>query len=245
MATITLRVDDKTRDELEALAQSKRVTVSLLLRDQIDDLLGRDIRGLDRREVPVSLTMAERLLLSQQAKILAALHPDEADHYNQQAEILDEGFAGEYEAVFGTIGAEMTRSECELVWDILDMFRVLGASIDKLSPEDRAVLGEDRIRRLQFDGFDLADDLEGRLLTYTQYLVSPDRHLPRWQEIVPRLEEIGDDGNSHHRCLPYYQAKLEVYQPIFRSRMRERSFSVDAMYFSVDELVEVAEATVR
>ncbi|MFE3990053.1 YfbU family protein [Nocardia tengchongensis] len=240
MATLTLRVDEETREELEVLARTKGTTVSVLLRDQIGQLLGRDV-DMRRGDVPHSLTMTERLTLSQQAKILAALDPDEADNHLRRSEVLDEGYAGEYDDVFGAIGPELTRTECQLLWDVLDMFRVLGASINKLSQEDRDALGKDRADRLRFQGFDLNDGLEARLLSYTRYLTRTDR----WEEIIPRLEEIGDDGNAHHRWLPLYQVMLEKFQPILAARQASRGYSRDALYFSLDELIEVAEVKLR
>lgn len=240
MATLTLRVSDETREELEALAQSKGTTVSALLRDQIDQLLGRDVE-MRRGDVPQSLTMTERLLLANQSRILAALDPDEADYYARRSETLEEGYAGEYGDVFAAVGPELTRTECALVWDLLDMFRVLSASIEALSPADRAVLGEERIDRLQFQGFDISDELEGRLLSYVQYLVRG----RRWSEVGPRLEEIGDDGNSHHRCLPFYRLLLDTYRPIITARAKSRGYSLDAYRLDLEELIELAEVSFR
>lgn len=240
MATLTLRVSDHTRDELEALAHSKGTTVSALLRGQIDQLLGRNVE-MPRGDVPQSLTMTERLLLANQAKILAALTPEDADHHTRRSETLEEGYAGEYSDVFAAIGPELTRTECALVWDLLDMFRILSTSIDALSPADRQTLGEDRIDRLKFRGFDLADELEGRLLSYVRYLV----RRGRWTELGPRLKEIGDDGNSHHRCLPFYQRLLEAYQAIVSARIVARGHTLDAYRLDRDQLIELAEVRLR
>jgi uncharacterized protein len=73
---------------------------------------------------------------------------------------------------------------------------MLSASIDRLSADDRAALGDDNEDRLRFGGFDLNDSREGRLLGYVRHLVDTDR----WAEIKPRLADIGDNGNSHSRC---------------------------------------------
>ncbi|MEU4599928.1 YfbU family protein [Nocardia sp. NPDC023988] len=240
MATVTLRVDEETREELEALARVKTTSVSALLRNQIAQLLGRGVE-MDRADVPHSLTMAERLILSQQAKILAALYPDNAADHLRQGEALDEGYAGEYDSVFGAIRPELSRTECQLLWDILDMFRILDGSIANLSREDRNALGEDRIDQLRFQGFDLQDEVEARLLSYTRFLVRTER----WEEIAPRLAEIGDDGNSHHRCLPFYQGKLEVFQQIRTARHRKRGYGLSALYFDLAELIEVAETELQ
>ena len=215
MATVTIRLDDDTREELEEIARTRGVTLSVLLRDQIDALLGRHVPIRD--DVPHALSFQQRLMLAQQHEILALLHADdeyESRHHHMIAEVLREGYAGEYDTVFGAMQPEMSRSECKLVWDILDMFRMLSASIDRLSADDRAALGDDNEDRLRFGGFDLNDSREGRLLGYVRHLVDTDR----WTEIKPRLAEIGDNGNSHSRRLPSYERMLAVYMPILRRR---------------------------
>lgn len=240
MATVTIRVDDDTRDELEEIAGTRGVTLSGLLRDQIDALLGRDVPMRD--DLPHTLSFQQRQLLARQNEILALLHA--ADEYESQyhrtiAEVLREGYAGEYDRVFGGMQPEMSRSECKLVWDVLDMFRVLGASIDRLSADDRAALGDDNAHRLRFGGLDLNDSRECRMLSYVRHLVDTDR----WTEIKPQLAEIGDNGNSHSRRLPSYERMLAVYMPIDKDITRgKRGHSIDAWLLTVDELKSIADA---
>jgi hypothetical protein len=125
-----------------------------------------------------------------------------------------------------------------LLWDILDMFRMLSASVDRLSADGRAALGNDE-DQLRFGGFDLNDPRESRLLGYVRHLVGTDR----WTEIKPRLADIGDDGNSHSRRLPTYERMLAVYTPIHEDSARgKRGHSIDAWLLTVDELKQVAEA---
>jgi uncharacterized protein len=249
MATVTIRIDDNTRDELEEIARTRGVTLSDLLRSQIDGLLGRDIE-LRGGEAPHTLSDQQRLLLVQQHEILAMLHAEdkdengeeydyEAQHHHEMAEVLREGYAGEYGNVFAGVYPEMSRSECGLVWDILDMFTYLQVSIDRLPAEDRSALGSESERWLRFGGFDLNDSREGRMLSYTQYLVDHDR----WEPIKPLLEEIGDRGNSHHRRLAMYQRMLAVYTPIFDQLVKgARGYSIEDRLLALDDLRQVAEA---
>ena len=240
MATVTIRLDDSTREELEGIADTRGLTLSDLLRDQIDALLGRHVPIRD--DVPHALSFQQRQVLAQQHEILALLHTDdkyESRHHHTMAEVLREGYAGEYDRVFSAMPPEMSRSECKLLWDILNMFRVLGASVDRLSADDRAALGDDNEPRLRFGGFDLNDSREGRLLGYVHHLVDTDR----WTEIKPRLAEIGDNGNSHSPRLPTYERMLAVYKPIFEDGARsERGHSIDAWLLTIDELKQVAKA---
>jgi uncharacterized protein len=239
MATVTIRLDDDTREELEEIARTRGVTLSVLLREQIDALLGRQVPMRD--DVPHALSFQQRQMLEQQHEILALLHEDEYEsrYHHTMAEVLREGYAGEYDRVFAAMQSEMSRAECKLLWDILDMFRVLSASVDRLSAADRASLGDDNEDRLRFGGFDLNDSREGRLLGYVRHLVGTDR----WTEIGPRLADIGDNGNSHSQRFPSYERMLTVYMPIHEDSARgKRGHSIDAWLLTVDELRQVAEA---
>jgi uncharacterized protein len=240
MATVTIRIDDNTRDELEEIAHTRGVTLSELIRDQIDGLLGRHVEM--QGDAPHTLSPQQRLVLAQQHEILALLHADdeyESRHHDALAELLRQGYAGEYGDVFSALHAEMSRSECKLLWDILDMFRVIEVSIDRLSADDRSALGDDTRRWLRFAGFDMNDSRESRLLRYVHYLVDSER----WTEIKPRLAEIGDNGNSHSRRLPSYERMLAVYTPIDEQVAKgARGYSTDAQLLTVDELRQIAAA---
>jgi uncharacterized protein len=241
VATVTIRVDDDTREELEEIARTRGVTLSALLRDQFDTLLGRHVQMRD--DVPHALSFQQREVLAQQHEIRALLHADDeyaSRQHRTMAEVLRRGYTGEYDTIFGAMQPEMPRSECQFLWDILEMFRTLSVSIDRLSASDRAGLGADNEDQLRFGGFDLNDSRERRLLGYVRYLVDTDR----WTEIKPRLAEIGDNGNSHSRCLPSYERMLAVYMPIHEevSVRGRRGHSIDAGLLTVDELKQVAEA---
>jgi uncharacterized protein len=240
VATVTIRIDDDTRDELEEIARTRGLTLSDLLRGQIDDLLGRDVPMRDA--VPHALSCPQRHVLAQQHEVLALLQADdehESEHHRAMATVLREGYAGEYGDVFVDMRSEIARSECKLLWDILDMFRLLGGSIDRLSADEHGVLGSDNEHRLRFDGFDRNDTRERRLLGYVHYLVGRGR----WAELKPRLAEIGDKGNSHSPRLPSYQRMLAAYTPIYEQAAKgARGYAADAGLLTVDELKRVAEA---
>lgn len=240
MATVTIRLDDVTRDELEEIARTRGVTLSDLLRGQIDGLLGRDVPMRDA--VPHALSDPQRHVLAQQHEVLALLQADddhESEHHRAMATVLREGYAGEYGEVFVDMRSEIARSECKLLWDILDMFRELGASIDRLSADDHGALGSENERRLRFGGFDRNDPRECRLLGYVHYLIGRGR----WAEIKPRLAEIGDNGNSHSPRLPGYERMLAAYTPIYQQNAKgARGYAPDAGLLTVDELNRIADA---
>ena len=133
---------------------------------------------------------------------------------------------------FYAMEPELSRRDCGLVMDLLDMFRILKYSVE----QNPGVLSDNEVRALTFRGFDLNDEFEGRLLGYARWLVSEE---DRWHEQSDTFSELNDRGNSHMPWLAAYQRMLKVYEPIWRGVLRRggRSFLLD-----IDELREVAAA---
>lgn len=247
MATVTLRIDDQVRDQLQAIADGKGVSVSVLLRYLIDGLLDRDDRdGMPRRPVvPESMTAIDRKQLALLHRILARLveektaderlgHDGDTAYQLDRAQALEEGWTKEYDMEFYAMEPELSRRECGLVMDIFDMFRILQASIERVGDQ----LSDAEVRSLTFRGFDLNDEFESRLLGYARWLVSDG---DRWQEQAEAFSAKNDRGNSHMPCLAVYQRMLEAYEPIWR-RIVHRS---GRELMSADELREVAAATIH
>lgn len=247
MATITLRVDDPVRDQLQAVAEGQGISVSDLLRSLIDGLFDRDDRQVRRRPiVPESMTAVDRKQLAMLHKILARLVEDKVDdrrlgeegdtrYQLDRAEALEKGWTAEYDLEFYALEPELSRRDCGLVMDLFDMFRILSYSIEKVGGQ----LSAEEVTMLTFHGFDLSDDFEGRLLGYARWLVSDG---DRWQEQAHVFSTENDWGNSHMRCLPAYQRMLAVYEPIWqRVARRDKRGS----HLSVDELRQVAAAAVH
>jgi uncharacterized protein len=239
VASVTIRLDDDSRDQLEEIARTQGVTLSDLLRGQIDGLLGRDVPMHDA--VPHALSCPQRHALAQQHEVLAVLQADEqeSEHHRAMATVLREGYAGEYGEVFVDMRSEVARSECKLLWDILDMFRIIEVSIDRLPAVDRDALGVAVERQLRFGGFDRNDPRERRLLGYVHYLVGRGR----WAELKPRLAEIGEDGNSRSRRLPSYERMLAAYTPIHEQNAKgTRGYNSAPGRLTLHELKRVADA---
>lgn len=237
MATVTLRLDDATRDEVEAYAREQERSVSEVLRGAIDAMLGREVE-MTRTDVPQSINMVDRRVLSLLHNILERLpSEDEAVDYHRQAtEALNGGYSGEYPDEFAAIQPEMPRAECGLVWDILDMFRVLHASVETVGKKAVEGFGDLADLALEFGGLDLSDAREGRMLLYARFLVETDR----WTDLAKYFDRAHDRGNSHSPHLPSYERMLAVYEPIFRRRVRTRG--VGDLFFSEAELRQVAAA---
>lgn len=248
MATITLRVDDPVRDQLQAMAEGRGISVSDLLRSLIDGLFDRDDREEPRRRVvPESMTAVDRKQLALLHKILARLVEEKSEderlgydgdtaYQLDRAEVLEEGWTKEYDMEFYAMEPELTRRDCGLVMDLLDMFRVLKYSVEDVADQ----LSDDEVRTLTFRGFDLNDEFESRLLAYARWLVSDGE---RWQEQADVFSEKNDRGNSHMPWLGRYQRMLEVYEPIWQAVVRRGGRRRNLL--TADELRQVATAAVH
>lgn len=184
---------------------------------------------------PVSLTPVERQTFLLLHKVLAHLETDEADYHERMVEVLTEGFTIEYEDVF-TPYAELPKAECKLVFDILDMFRVMKASLKELDAAERDALLADHKYTLTFQGFDGNDAREGKMGSYVTFLLNTDR----WTDLREDVN-AADAGNSHSRVLGLYQAMLDVYRSISNAKMETFQEPKSAL-LNADELRQVSEA---
>jgi uncharacterized protein len=234
---ISLRVDDDARGQLQELASARDLSLSEVLRELIDDSLGRSEERESWLHAPASLSRSQRLTLSLLHSVLAELQDTDAEFHEQVVEILQRGYAGDYDRLFLGLEPELSRAECSLVWDILDMFRTLAHSLNALPEEIRDSLVPDVLRRLHFGGFDGNHRLEGRMLGYLHFLMKTDR----WAEFKERLPEI-DGGNSHMPLLPSYERMLAAYRAARARREAERGIGPGSWALPVDDLREIAEA---
>jgi uncharacterized protein YfbU (UPF0304 family) len=233
-------VDDQTKDDLDALARSRGSTVTDLLRPLIDEAIGRATEQ-SRGVHPIHLSLVDRRILSLLHEVLGKLDPDLEQHHRLRGEALDAGYAAEYGDEFISVEPELTGRDCEFVWDVLDMFRILKASMDELGPGAGAGLHEHAEAFLTFRGFDLNDPFESRLLGYARHLLATDR----WTDLALYFDDKHERGDSHMRTVPVYRRMMEVYKPLFESKAGGRGFGPKQYLFSADELAAVARAAVH
>ena len=239
MATITLRVDDQVKDDLDALARSRDTTITDLLRPVVDELTGRPAERPGAH--PVHLSPIERRILSLQHEILGKLDRGLEQYHRLRSEALDAGYAAEYAEEFVGVEPGLTLRDCELVQDVLDMFRILKASTDKLGSAAVDGLGKHAGALPAFRGFDANDPVEGRMLGYARHLLATDR----WTDLAAYFDPQHDGGNSHRRTLPTYRRILEAYEPLFKAKTEGRGFDPDQYLFSAGELAAVARAAIH
>ncbi|MDA8073392.1 MAG: YfbU family protein [Actinomycetota bacterium] len=168
----------------------------------------------DDLSAPTSLSPFERQALALQHEILSHLDKDEADYHRRMQKVLTQGFTAEYADVFSP-DSELPHDDCRLLHDILDMFRVMKASIGELDDAERDALLADHKYDLCFQGFDGNDAREGKMASYVDYLQATDR----WTDLAEDVK-AADGGNSHSLMLGRYEGMLRVFRPIWKEAVR-------------------------
>ncbi|WP_454812862.1 YfbU family protein [Paenarthrobacter nitroguajacolicus] len=244
MATVTLRLSDETKKRIEKASEARSIPVSDYIREALEMHLRLEQSGDIGADRPgdvedVSLTPYQRKVLQLLHRNLLATKGGLGDsYYDHDEEVralktLENGFAGEYPNEFADISAPMSRAECELVWDILDMFRVIQASVRRLGKDGWNQLNvDDAEYHGTFRGFDFNDADEVRMANYAEFLVKTDR----WTEQRDVFEPQHGGGNSHTQMLPTYRAMLRVFKPTWRQAIRGGR---NRGYFSADEVRQV------
>lgn len=152
----------------------------------------------------MTLTRMDRLNLSFLLKILEKLYPEEADYYATHRKALEEGYALHYDWLFDNIHDELSAEDCKEVLDILDMYRAITFSIEKI--EDKTDM---KSSLLKFSGFD--GNTETKQMAYTRYFVYD---LDRYKELTYGKDYC--DFNSH--C-----PMLDMYRPMLAEWNRSKS----------------------
>lgn len=248
MAVLNIRVDDRVRDQLRELAGDQGVSLS----EYVRDLLMEAVVPVYQQEAKhgaepsaESLRIADRQMLSLLHRILARMLPEDSNDVDGDpkyqlmcAEILEEGYTGEYWHETAGFSTELSQRDCGRVKDILDMFRICTFSIDHLR-KGGVELDDQLVYGLQFMGFDHNDALEGHMASYVEFLT---RGGERWAELHSQIKS-NDDGNSHSPMLDTYLRMLAEYRRIMDGR--KRGFDRFDYLLSEDELVRISEARIH
>lgn len=222
MQTITLRVPDDLRTLIAEAAEANRQSQSDYIRQAIEVHVKRVDPKHDRQaaEDNITLTSYERASLILQHQNLLATQgnlPKESydpKWHERAIEVLERGYEGEYPQLFPNQAEALSAYDCELVWDILDMFRVIHFSVEALGENGWDAVGIENAEWFgKFTGFDYQRERESQMAGYTEYLVKSGR----WTE----QEELVKRGtNSHRQMLPTYQAMLGTFKPLWREAAR-------------------------
>ncbi len=248
MAILNVRVDDHVYERLKEIADDQGATLS----EYVRNLLLEAVVPVDERSgrhgdqpAPESFSLRDRLTLSLLHRILARVLPEDAngedgdeEYQLNKAEILESGFTGQYWLEVAGFETELSKRDSDRVVDILDMFRIITFSIQRLEENGTHVVDE-LLYRLTFRGFDHNDSLESHMARYVRFLT---RDGERWTELLPQIKE-SDNGNSHVQVLDLYMRMLTEYRRIMDGR--KNRYAHDAYFLSLDELKRLSDAQIH
>ena len=232
MPTISIRVSDDLKSRLDALAQESESTLSGVILDAINSMTGGRRVDFPEDTAPYTLSSTNRLILRNQEILLSlcdGLEAHEREIHAKNVMILENGYTSDYSEVFRALRPEVPYSLCEELYDILDMFRVLRFSYNKLADDDKAQVEE---RDISFRGFDYSDSTESPLSGYVEYLFN-DR---KYEELEEPMKRFSDGGNSHHRNLDMYRRMYRCFNQIWRKHL------LTARELSLEEIQKVVSA---
>jgi uncharacterized protein len=166
----------------------------------------------------MKLTPVERLMLSHQCRILAALYPDEAESYDRWREAIESGYALHYDDMAQHILPELSEDECREVLRIMSMFEHLMRAYEGLADKSGIELHD-----VRFYGFD--GNEEGHRLGYVRYLVDEEH----------RFRDLKGDWHDHFNS---HMPMLDRY----RSMYREWERSTEKYKLTKEDLVRIVSA---
>ena len=232
MPTISIRVSDDMKSRLDSLAQESESTLSGVILDAINAMTGGKRVDYPEDTAPYTLSSTNRLILRNQELLLSmcdGLDEYERKHHEKNAEILEAGYTSDYTTVFAPLRPEVPYSLCEELYGILDMFRVLRFSYDKLADDEKQEVDE---REISFRGFDYSDSVESPLSGYVKFLFKDEKY----EELEEPMKRFSDDGNSHHRNLDMYRRMCRCFNQIWRKHL------LTAHELSLSEIQQVVSA---
>ena len=154
----------------------------------------------------IKLTDAERLILSNQYRIMARVDASEREYWEQLSEQLRDGHAYFYESHLKmTMRPNLEEADTIFVLRILGIYSDMADSYQAL--EEKGDIKEHDVR---FPGFDGNDSYEAVLLQFTEAL----RKDRRFSDTIPE----GRDLNSHFSAVREYRRIVATWEQMGEPR---------------------------
>ena len=146
----------------------------------------------------MEMTNAQRLILSNQYKMMTMLDPDNAERYRRLQTIIERGYGLQMRELDREFG-QLTEETCRTVIDIMEMYHALHVSWTNL--KDSSGIDE---RRVTFLGF----DVEERYSHFDAGTHGFNSQTPMWEKYQRML-------NAWHSCpRQYHLSSNEINQII-------------------------------
>ncbi|MGI9488843.1 MAG: YfbU family protein [Geminicoccaceae bacterium] len=197
MATVSFRIDDDLKSELDHLSETKGVNVSDLFRRSLRKVV--EEMHIDRSQSPdFKLSLINRLALRNQYKILKLLGDTDEDNVAMQ-QLLMEGYESEYRQLvlaFDPEGVSVATSR--EVLKVLDMHRMMRNAYEDLG-DDCGVTEKD----IYFRGYDGNNEVDQ--ISFVRYFVDT---LGRYSSLQRERHEY----DSHTQMVPRYKAMIRAWE---------------------------------
>lgn len=204
MATVSFRITDELKRELDELSAEKGYHLSKLFRRAIEDLRDTMRHGPDGGAFDLSLK--DRLILSNQYRILELLDKERASEHVEHRAVLTHAQETHYVTLLEDFSNALNLDVTREVMDILAMFTRLRLSYDHLGGP--ASIVEEGI---EFSGFN--PEFEAEALSYAQfYMQKLGRH--RWLRA-----RDGKGIESSVPMLDVYRRMLSAWKGIGMSKV--------------------------
>src|SRR5918998_4845110 len=147
----------------------------------------------------VELKRFERLLLTNQYRILGLLDRSNADHYDKLREALEKGYVASYrDDLFAGLRDGLSVEQCAFVVEVMNMYDALQRSYEAL--DDKQGIEEERTK---FPGFE--SDYELAHLGYARFVVERERRFTH-------LKAHSRDFIGHTPMLDEYRRMTDVWK---------------------------------
>lgn len=167
----------------------------------------------------MEMTHAQRLILSNQYKMMTMLDPDNAARYSRLQTIVERGFGLQMRELDREFG-ELKEETCRIVIDIMEMYHALHVSWTNL--KDQQSIDE---RRVTFLGFDAAT--EARYLSYVRFMVNTEGRYTHFDAgthgfnaQTPMWDKYQRMLSAWHACPRQYHLSSNEIQQIINARRR-------------------------
>ncbi|TQQ54214.1 YfbU family protein [Vibrio cholerae] len=149
----------------------------------------------------MKFTRKERLNLINQYKILAKLYPEDAEHYDELREILEDGYEIFYSMVDQWISEDMPIEEGKFVLNILDLYRFI-EDYKRIS-KDENIISHHRASFMGFDG-----NNENDYMAFARFLIIKQGKFSEQKDYLRK----NDNLNSHMPMVQIYKRMLAKWE---------------------------------
>ncbi|NAW64661.1 YfbU family protein [Photobacterium halotolerans] len=147
----------------------------------------------------MEMTHAQRLILSNQYRLMAQLAPEQAGKFQRLQTIVERGYGLQLRELDKDFGA-LSEDECKEIIQVMEMHHAMQESCNQLNEADQTRIDT---RRLTFLGFDAAS--EPQQMHYVRFLTTV-------ENLYPHFLPSEHNFNSHVPMQSKYRRMLSGWQ---------------------------------